>query len=288
MNDSAPESVHHCAWPDVDEAAIDRLMQHGKAHLVTTDPPYNVRIDGHVSGLGRTRHHEFVMAAGELSPRAFAEFLVQTLGNLARVSIDGALHFVFMDWRHLDELLSAARDVYSAQVNLCVWAKTNGGMGSLYRSQHELIGVFKVGRAPHINNVELGRHGRYRTNVWHYAGMNSFSAERDEALALHPTVKPVRLVADAILDVTHRGDIVLDGFVGSGTAILAADLVGRIAYGVEIDPRYVDVAIRRWQVFTGEHARLEGSGETFDALAIKRTGRPNEADPRVRTMEAGG
>lgn len=257
-----------------DQASVERLINGQCAQMVITDPPYNVPIDGHASGLGRHHHADFKIACGELSSEAFVDFLASTLGNLARVSMEGALHYVFMDWRHLDELLKASRSIYSAQLNLCVWAKTNGGMGSLYRSQHELVGVFKVGKASHLNQVELGRHGRYRTNVWRYAGMNSISAARDESLCLHPTIKPVALVADAIMDVTRRGDIVLDGFVGAGTTILAADQVGRIAYGIELEPGYVDVTIRRWHALTGDTACLAGNGAAFEDVAAARLAPP--------------
>jgi hypothetical protein len=238
---------------------------------VFIDPPYNVRIDGHVSGLGRHRHGEFAMASGEMSDAEFVSFLETVLGHHAAYSIDGAIHFVCMDWRHLGELLAAGRSVYSELKNLCVWEKTNAGMGSLYRSQHELVAVFKTGTAPHVNNIELGRHGRYRTNIWRYAGANSFGAERDKDLEMHPTVKPVRLVADAILDCTRRGDLVLDGFAGSGTTLLAAERSERVGFGIEIDPRYVDVALRRM----AEHAGLEAvhveSGKSFDEIAAERT-----------------
>jgi hypothetical protein len=211
------------------------------------------------------------MASGEMSDAEFASFLETVLGHHAAYSIDGAIHFVCMDWRHLGELLSASHSVYSEFKNLCVWEKTNAGMGSLYRSQHELVAVFKTGTAPHVNNIELGRHGRYRTNIWRYAGANSFGAERDKDLEMHPTVKPVRLVADAILDCTRRGDLVLDGFAGSGTTLLAAERSERVGFGIEIDPRYVDVALRRM----AEHAGLEAvhveSGKSFDEIAAERT-----------------
>ena len=224
---------------------IDQLMGDARASMILTDLPYNVRIDGHASGLGQHKHREFAMASGELSSEEFTEFLHQALTQLARVSVNGSLHYVFIDWRHLVELQTAGNEVYDRLINLCVWVKSNGGMGSLYRSQHELILVFKHGSAPHTNNVELGKHGRYRTNVWNYPGVNAFGAERDEALAMHPTVKPVKMLADAILDVTRRKDIVLDGFLGSGSTLIAAELTGRSCYGVELDPAYVDVIIDR-------------------------------------------
>jgi 16S rRNA G966 N2-methylase RsmD len=264
----------------LDELAYERLLGDQRARTVFVDPPYNVPIQGHVSGLGRHHHKEFAMASGEMSEAEFVTFLEEALARHVAHSMDGAIHFVCMDWRHLGELLAAGRSVYSEFKNLCVWEKTNAGMGSLYRSQHELVGVFKVGTAPHVNNVELGRHGRYRTNVWRYAGANSFGRGRDEDLAMHPTVKPVRLVADAILDCSRRGDVVLDGFAGSGTSLLAAERTGRVGYGLEIDPRYVDVALRRM----AEHAGLEPvhveSGKSFDEITAERAaaaGDPPEA-----------
>ena len=254
-------------------ADVHDLMADQAAAMVFTDPPYNVPINGHVSGLGKHRHPEFAMASGEMSAREFCGFLTASFAALAVVSRDGAVHFLCMDWRHLAELLAAAAPVYDTQLNLCIWTKTNAGMGSLYRSQHELIGVYRVGKSPHTNNVELGKHGRYRTNVWQYAGMNAFGSEREEALSLHPTVKPVRLIVDAILDVTHRKDIVLDGFLGSGSTLLAAERTGRIGYGIEIEPRYVDVAVRRWQAMTGRAARHAQTGTAFDELAMARRAR---------------
>lgn len=254
----------------LDAESYKRLLGDARAQTVFVDPPYNVRIDGHVSGLGQNRHAEFSMASGEMSKVEFTTFLETALANHAAFSVDGALHFVCMDWRHSRELLAASDSVYSENKNLCVWVKTNAGMGSLYRSQHEFVHVFKVRTAPHINNVELGRHGRSRSNVWRYAGVNSFGAERDEALAMHPTVKPVRMVADAILDCSLRGDCVLDGFAGSGTTLLAAARTGRIGYGIELEPRYVDATIRR----LAEHAGLEAvhveSGLTFEEVAASR------------------
>jgi DNA modification methylase len=199
-----------------DPEAYARLMDGAEAQIIFTDSPYNVPIEGHVSGLGKVTHREFAMASGEMSEAEFTEFLATVFRNQARHSADGAIHFICMDWRHLGEVLAAGKSAYSELKNLCVWAKTNGGMGSLYRSQHELVFVFKAGNGPHINNVELGKHGRYRTNIWSYPGINSFGKDRDAELALHPTVKPVKLVADAILDCSKRGGIVLDPFAGSG------------------------------------------------------------------------
>jgi DNA modification methylase len=257
-------------------ASFETLMGRERAEMVFTDPPYNVPIEGHASGLGSAKHSEFAMASGEMSEAEFIAFLSKVLASLAAHSRDGAIHFVCMDWRHLFELLTAGRSVYSELKNICAWIKTNGGMGSLYRSQHELVAVFKNGAAAHINNVELGRHGRNRTNVWAYAGMNSFGAERDEALSVHPTVKPVRLVEDAILDCSKRDGLVLDGFVGSGTTFIAAERAGRRAFGLEYEPRYVDLTLQRFRSFTGIEPSHAKTGLTFEQLA---TSRPNQAGP---------
>ena len=237
--------------------------------MVFTDPPYNVPIDGHASGLGAIHHRPFPMASGEMNKAAFTAFLGEAFHNLAAFSADGSIHFICMDWRHLEELLTAGCDVYSELKNLCVWVKDNGGMGSLYRSQHELVFVFKHGCNGHRNNVQLGRFGRNRSNVWHYPGVNSFArcGEEGNLLALHPTVKPVAMVADAILDCSARSDIVLDAFLGSGTTVIAAERTGRRCYGLELDPAYVDTIIRRWQAQTGCSARHAVTGRSFDDLA---------------------
>lgn len=247
--------------------ACAMLVVDTKVAMVFTDPPYNVAVAGHVCGLGNVQHREFAMASGEMSEPEFEAFLQNSLRCHADATRDGGVIFVCMDWRHIDVLLKVGRQLDLSLLNLCVWNKTNGGMGSLYRSKHELVAVFKKGRAPHINNVQLGRFGRYRTNVWDYAGANSFGHGRGD-LDLHPTVKPIALVADAIRDVSRRGDIVLDGFMGSGTTLLAAERSGRVAYGMEIDPLYVDLAIRRWQALTHKAAVHAVSGERFDALAL--------------------
>lgn len=256
----------------LEEAAFEQLLNGRRAGVVFIDPPYNVRIDGHAGGLGKTHHREFAMASGEMSEAEFTAFLTQALGLLARYSEDGSIHFVCMDWRHLGELLAAGKAAYTELKNLCVWTKDNAGMGSLYRSQHELVLVFKNGTAPHQNHVQLGQFGRYRSNVWKYAGVNSFGRTTEEGnlLALHPTVKPVALVADALKDCSRRGEVVLDAFLGSGTTLLAADRTGRVCYGLEIDPGYVDTAVRRWQTVTGQQATLAGSNQTFDALQAER------------------
>jgi len=248
----------------------DRLLAGETAQLVFTDPPYNVKIDGHVTGLGAVTHREFAMASGEMTEAEFTAFLSKVFGNLVNASADGAIHFVCMDWRHMGEVLVAARDRYAELKNLCVWAKTNGGMGSLYRSQHELVFVFKAGTAPHVNNVELGKHGRYRTNVWSYAGANSFSATRDADLAMHPTVKPVALVADAILDCSTRKGIVLDAFAGSGTTLVAAHKTSRRGYGIELDPLYCDVILRRLSNVAKTEAVLAATGQTLAEVAFDR------------------
>jgi DNA modification methylase len=253
-----------------EEAAYDRLLEGAKAEFVFTDPPYNVAIDGNVCGLGRIRHREFAMGSGEMSEAEFTAFLQTVSGHLAGHTIDGSIHQICMDWRHMWEMLSAGRAVYSELKNLCVWNKANAGMGSFYRSKHELIFVWKSGSTEHINNFELGQHGRNRTNVWDYAGVNSLRAGRLEELAMHPTVKPVALVADAIKDCSRRGGLVLDPFCGSGTILIAAERTGRKARALEIDPAYVDVALRRWQTYTGKAAILAASGETFETIEEQR------------------
>lgn len=253
------------------------LLGTERAAMVFTDPPYNVPISGHVSGLGSVQHREFAMASGEMTSIQFTGFLTTVFGNLADFSVDGAIHFQCMDWRHIGEILAAGSAAYSELKNLCVWAKTNGGMGSLYRSAHELVFVFKSGTAPHVNNVELGKHGRYRTNVWSYAGANSFGADRDADLAMHPTVKPVTMVADAILDCSRRKDIVLDAFAGSGTTLVAAHRTGRRGYGIEIDPVYCDVIIRRMHETCGLYPVLDADGRSFDQVAAERLTECEEA-----------
>ena len=248
---------------------VDRLMAGERADASFTDPPYNVRVKD-IVGRGRVKHGEFAMASGEMSQADFIAFLEETLGEAAGVSRDGAVHYVCMDWRHVGELIEAGRAVYSEMLNLAVWVKSNAGQGSFYRSQHELIGVFRVGDAKHLNNVELGRHGRSRSNVWHYAGVNTFKAGRMDELGAHPTVKPVAMVADALKDCTRRGGVVLDTFAGAGTIILAAERVGRRARALELEPKYVDVAIRRWEAFTRRDAVHAETGQTFEEVAHDR------------------
>ena len=248
---------------------IGRLMNSCRADMAFLDPPYNRRIAG-VVGRGEAKHAEFAMASGEMAAEDFIRFLVTTLDAAASFSREGAVHFVCTDWRHVGELLAAAKPAYGDVLNIIAWVKSNAGQGSFYRSQHEFIGVFRVGRTAHLNNIELGRHGRSRSNVWHYAGVNSFRAGRMDELRSHPTTKPVALIADALKDCTRRGDIVLDTFCGSGTTIMAAERVGRCARALEIEPRFVDVAIRRWQAFTRKDAIHADSGLTFDDIAMDR------------------
>jgi DNA modification methylase len=246
------------------ESSYAALLGGAKASIIFTDPPYNVPISGHVSGLGKRRHREFAMASGEMTSDEFRQFLETVFGHMAAYSADGSIHFVCMDWRHMAETLAAGETAYSELKNLCVWVKSNGGMGTFYRSRHELVFAFKNGSAEHINNFELGQGGRYRTNIWEYAGANSFGRERDAELAMHPTVKPVGLVADALKDCSKRNQIVLDPFVGSGTTVIAAEKTGRRAYVLELDPIYCDTVIRRWEAFTGKHAVQVETGYCFE------------------------
>ncbi|KKC23980.1 site-specific DNA-methyltransferase [Sphingomonas sp. SRS2] len=253
-----------------DSATMDALMDGERAHMAFTDPPYNVKIDGNVGGLGKIRHREFAEASGEMSSQQFQQFLVAAFENIERVCANGAIVFTCMDWRHLGECLAAGLAVFTEYKNVCIWVKTNGGMGTFYRSQHEEVLVWKVGDAPHTNNFELGDKGRHRTNVWTYAGINSFKADRMEELILHPTVKPVPLVADAIKDVSKRGQIVLDPFGGSGTTLIAAEKTGRVARVMEIDPLYCDVIVRRWERFTGKTAILAETSQSFEDVVLER------------------
>ena len=235
-------------------ATLTLLMEGEKAQMVFTDPPYNVPIDGHVSGLGKVKHREFAQASGEMSPAEFTAFLRKAFEQLVANGQDGAIHFICMDWRHMAEMLAAGEGVYAELKNLIVWAKDNGGMGTFYRSRHELIFAFKQGTAPHINSFELGQHGRYRTNVWQYKGVNTLKSGRMEELALHPTVKPVAMIADAIKDVSQRNGIVLDLFGGSGSTLIAAHKTGRRARLAELDPVYCDRIIARWEIYAKDDA----------------------------------
>ena len=251
-------------------ADYERVLRGRAADLLFTDPPYNVPIDGHVCGSGRIRHREFAMGVGEMSEATFTRFLQKTLGCASSACRDGAIAYVCMDWRHLGELLTAGRSAFSEFKNLCVWNKTNGGMGTFYRSKHELICVFKIGKDAHVNNFGLGDTGRYRTNVWDYPGISSLGAGRTEALEMHPTVKPTALVADAIRDCSRRGDLILDPFAGSGTTLVAADICGRSARLIEYDPLYCDVIIRRYERHSGKQVMLADEGGSFADLESSR------------------
>lgn len=240
------------------------LMQNQTAAMAITDPPFNVKIDGNVCGKGKIKHREFATATGEMSVDEFTQFLQISMKHLAEHSTDGSVHMLFIDWRHLPEMLAAGGAVYSKLLNLCVWVKNQAGMGSFYRSQHELVLIYKNAKAPHQNNIQLGRFGRHRSNVWEYAGIQGMRhGEEGDLLALHPTVKPITMIADAILDCSKRGDIILDAFLGSGTTLLAAERVGRYCYAMELDPLYVDTAIRRWQRLTGLDAIHTATDESF-------------------------
>lgn len=259
--------------------SYETLMQGDLGHAAACDNPYNVVVDGHVSGNGKVKHAEFAMASGEMSRAEFTQFLKTIFEHLVAYTQQGSLHFQFMDWRHLTEILSAGESTYSELKNICVWVKDRGGMGSMYRSQHEMVLVFKNGKAPHRNNIELGKYGRYRTNVWNYPSAITMSRQSggENVLAMHPTVKPITLVADAILDCTERGNIVIDCFLGSGTTLLACERVGRRCYGMELEPKYVDLAIQRWQKLTGDKAIHESSGQSFAARSalVLSTGKEN-------------
>lgn len=244
-------------------SSYQKLMDGSLAKIVFTDPPYNVPIKGNVSGLGSKTHDEFVMASGEMSQEEFTCFLERVFYELVGWSTKGSIHYICMDWRHMQELMDAAHDIYSELKNVCVWNKTNGAMGSFYRSKHEFVYVLKNGTAAHINNFKLGQKGRYRTNVWDYAGASSFGESRAEDLEMHPTVKPVQMISDALLDCSNRGDIVLDPFGGSGSTLMAAERVGRNARLMELDPKYADVIIRRWEAYTGDTAIEEHTQESL-------------------------
>jgi DNA modification methylase len=254
------------------EVDFEALMDGSKADLVFTDPPYNVKIDGNVCGLGSVKHREFAFASGEMSKAQFTGFLTDTLTNIGAVMRDGAIAFVCMDWRHMGELLVAGEVAFTELKNLAVWNKTNGGMGAFYRSKHELVFVFKQGTAEHTNSFGLGQTGRYRTNVWDYAGISSIGTARSDELAMHPTVKPVALIADAIRDCSKRGEVVLDAFGGSGSTLIAAEKTGRSARLIEYDPLYCDTIIRRWEAYTGKRALLAVTHDTFEVVAETRLG----------------
>jgi len=271
----------------LESASYGNLLDGSKASLIFTDPPYNVTIGGNVGGKGEIHHREFAMGSGEMTAPIFTSFLTTTFQHLAANSLDGSIHYTCMDWRHMQEMLAAGYNVYTELKNVCVWNKSNGGMGTFYRSKHELVFVWKSGTAPHLNNFELGQHGRNRTNVWDYAGVNTFRSGRMDELQMHPTVKPVALVVDAIKDCSKQGDIVLDPFCGSGTIIVAAERTGRKARALEIDAAYVDVAIRRWEQLTGKSATLS-TGETFEEISEQRTVELDLAQVEAVASQTGG
>lgn len=262
---------HRLICGDAREAGVyTALMMGEKARMVFSDAPYNVKIQGNVCGSGKIKHAEFAMASGEMSCSEFTDFLTTVFQRLAEASVDGSVHYQCIDWRHMGEMIAAGGAAYAELKNVCVWHKGTGAMGSFYRSQHEMVFVFKSGTAPHTNTFGLGETGRYRTNVWSYPGVNGFRKGRMADLAAHPTVKPTTLVADAIRDVSRRGEIVLDPFCGSGTTILAAERTGRRARCIELEPMYVDVAIRRWEGVTGKLAVHAATGLTLAQLAEQR------------------
>lgn len=241
----------------------EALMQGDKAQAIITDPPFNIKVDGNVCGLGKVKHREFLMGSGEMTDEEFDTFLSDFMANCAAHSVDGSLHYVFIDWRHVYDVIGAGRKHYSELKNICVWAKLNAGMGAMYRSQHELAVLFKNGTAPHINNILLGKYGRHRSNVWSYAGVNSFGKQQED-LKMHPTVKPVAMLVDAIKDCTRRKQIVLDPFGGSGSTLIACEESGRVARCIELDPLYCDVIIRRWQDHTGQQAVHAATQQPFN------------------------
>lgn len=250
----------------------EKLLVDERVDLVFTDPPFGCKINGHVSGLGKRKHREFVGGTSSgMSEEALTSFLSSSLSCASALCRDGAIAFVFMDFRGIGSLLTAGKAAFTEFKQLCVWNKTNGGMGAFYRSKYELVFVFKVGTAPHVNTFGLGETGRYRTNVWDYAGINSFGADRDEEHERHPTPKPVALVADAIQDCSLRGQVVLDPFGGSGSTLIAAESCGRSARLIELDPLYCDVIVRRFEQYTGKTAVLEATGASFEETADERT-----------------
>lgn len=244
-----------------------KLLSDKKADMIFTDPPYNLKVDGQICRVRRKHYKEFAMASGEMNVEQFSDFLTKSFSLLKEFSKDGSLHYICMDWRHIEETVLAGKSTYNEFKNLCVWNKDNGGMGSLYRSKHELIFIFKNGTKSHVNNVQLGKYGRNRSNVWDYPSVNAFGKNK---LDFHPTIKPVELVQDAIMDVTKRGQVVLDTFLGSGTTLLASEKSGRICYGIEIEPMYIDVTIKRWQELTGKLAVNVNKNKTYDELLNER------------------
>ncbi len=254
----------------LDAGSYQRLFPNGElARVVLTDEPFNVRIAGNVTG--KKHHAEFAMASGELSREEFSVFNRTWMHHCAEVLVAGGLIGTFIDWRSVEIVLATGRELGLELLNIVVWEKTNGGQGSLWRSQHELLPIFKKGAAPHVNNVQLGRLGRWRSNVWTYPGGSSVGSEAQMHSNDHPTVKPRVMLEDALLDVSDRGEIVLDPFAGSGSTVLAAEITGRVCRAIEIDSRYCGLTIARWQALTGFAATLDGTGEAFDEVATRRS-----------------
>jgi DNA modification methylase len=246
-----------------DPKSYVRVLGTNLARMAVVDAPYNVKIGGHVSGLGRRTHNEFAMASGEMTREEFTSFLQAAFENLAGHTMNGSLHYQFMDHAHIEEMVVAGAQAYTKRLNVLVWAKSNGGMGAFYRSRHELIFLYKNGSASHVNNIQLGKDGRYRTNVLEYPGANAFSRGRDEDLARHPTSKPWRLIGDLICDASNPGDWVLDCFAGGGTILIACEKTRRRAAAIEIDAVYCDLSVERWEKLTGKQAILEATGQTY-------------------------
>lgn len=248
------------------DSAYSTLMQGLNAEMVFTEPPYDDTTDGYVVEFEKSRQSESAAASGEISSPGFIGFFTNVATHLRRHSVDRALHYICMDWRHSAELLAAAGSVYPELGNLCVWVKENAGQGSLYRSQHELVFVFKAGKKPHRNHSQTGQSDRCRSNVWKYRQAKPAARSADDESTPHPMSRPVELVADAILDCTVRGEVVLDPFLGSGTTIVAAERSGRVCYGIEFNPLRVDTIVRRWQAFTGHSAVEESTRKTFNEI----------------------
>jgi DNA modification methylase len=257
-----------------DPAVVRRLMRTDVVRMVFTDQPFNVAIGGHVT---KGEHREFVMASGEMMDAQFLEFNQKWMDAVLPSLVDGGILGTFIDWRGLPIAHAAATALGLTPLNLVVWAKTNAGMGSLYRSQHELLPLFKKGAASHVNNISLGKRGRHRTNLWTYPGASSFGSHARKGLQDHPTVKPTAMLEDALIDLTNRGEIVLDPFLGSGSTLMAAENTGRVCCGIELDPLYVDVIIRRYEAATGKTAILANTGELFATVADCRRSERRDA-----------